>query len=92
MKCIKGYEIKVLRSGAGYYLGTTDKEGFPNCRMSTNYYKTETLAAWALLNNVFSERECIENVSCNNGAGCFNISPRGIVWPGFLLKTKEETL
>ena len=40
MKCVNGYEIKPLKSAAGWYMGTTTPEGWPNCRITTHYYKT----------------------------------------------------
>lgn len=39
-KCIKGYELKVFKSPAGYYVGTVDEEEIPNCKIS-GYYKKE---------------------------------------------------
>lgn len=38
-KCYKGYELQVCKSAAGYYIGTMDEEGIPNCRL-TDYAKT----------------------------------------------------
>lgn len=68
MKCIKGYEIQALRSGAGWYLGTLDEEGFPNCRVSTQYAKTAEDAEKLPLDR---QCGCIENEWCNGGKGCF---------------------
>lgn len=69
MKCKKGYEVKPLKSAAGYYLGTVDEHGFPNCRISTQYAKTREDA----LNYLIADRQinCIENEFCNHGRGCF---------------------
>lgn len=39
-KCRKGYEVQVCRSGAGYYLGTLDEYGCPNCRLTSQYART----------------------------------------------------
>ena len=64
--CRRGYEIQVLRSGAGYYLGTVDEEGFPNCRISSGYAKTRELAE-----NLLPDRVCMENTFCNGGEGCY---------------------
>lgn len=67
MKCRKGYEVEALNSGAGWYLGTVDEEGFPNCRISQNYAKTEKEAA-----SLVMDRQCAsENCFCNGGKGCF---------------------
>lgn len=64
-KCARGYEIEVLRSGAGYYLGTVDEIGCPNCRI-TNYFADRD----ELLNSAFVERKCPENDFCNKSCGC----------------------
>lgn len=39
-KCKKGHEVKVMRSAAGYYRGTADEQGYPNCRLTTRYKTT----------------------------------------------------
>lgn len=67
MKCRKGYEVEVMKSPAGYYLGTKDKEGFPNCRIS-GYCKSEELAPYLIPSR---QTNCIENEYCNEGRGCF---------------------
>ena len=75
MKCIKGFEVEVMKSPAGYYLGTKDSEGFPNCRIS-GYCQMLEIAEYLLDENVedFANRQtgCIENEFCNGGRGCFN--------------------
>ena len=68
MKCRKGYEVKPLRSGNGWYLGTVDEEGFPNCRVSKNYAETEFKASLLPMDRQVG---CIENEFCNGGKGCF---------------------
>ena len=68
MKCRKGYEVKPLRSAAGYYLGTVDDEGFPNCRISSNYAETEFKATLLPMDRQF---HCMENEFCNECKGCF---------------------
>lgn len=62
--CQKGYRISVLRSAAGYYIGTADEDG-PYCRLS-GYAKSPDDPALNM------ERECIENQWCNGGSlsGC----------------------
>ena len=67
-KCIKGYEVKVMKSPAGYYLGTCDEDGFPNCRISS-YCHTEEIASYLIPNR---QTGCIENEYCNKGRGCFS--------------------
>lgn len=55
--CNGGYELKVMRSGAGYYIGTFDAEFYgPNCR-ATGYFRTEEEA----LNSEFFPRDAVEN-------------------------------
>ena len=68
MKCKRGFEIKVCKSNL-VYLGTTDEDGFPNCRCS-DYFKDEKAAQFALENG-FEERRCMENSFCNGYMGCF---------------------
>ena len=66
MKCIKGYVVEVMKSPAGYYLGTRDPEGFPNCRIS-GYCQSKELAPYLIPNR---QTNCIENEYCNGGKGC----------------------
>ena len=68
MKCIKGYEVEVMNSPAGYYLGTRTPEGFPNCRIS-GYCQNKELAPYLVMSRQWG---CIENEYCNEGKGCFN--------------------
>lgn len=70
MKCRKGYEVKPMQSGAGWYLGTVDEEGFPNCRVSRNYAETEFKASLLPMDRQFG---CVENEFCNGGKGCLLI-------------------
>lgn len=53
-----GYHLplKVLKSGAGYYIGTSDR-GSPVSRESAEYYRTEAEAQYALDNNTFTQRD-----------------------------------
>jgi hypothetical protein len=51
--CGKAMEIRVLRSAAGYYIGTRCEEcGCPNSRES-GYYKTSEAAAKDLKNDCY---------------------------------------
>lgn len=70
MKCRKGYEVMALKSNMAY-IGTLDEDGFPNCRCSTEYFKTIEEAKQALANGTFTVRYCMENNFCNKGEGCF---------------------
>lgn len=53
--CDLKLELRVLRSGAGWYLGTFDKEG-PVSRESLEYWDTEDQADHALLYNLWTQR------------------------------------
>mgnify|MGYP006974622651 CR=1 FL=1 len=68
MKCKKGYNVKPLKSAAGYYIGTLDNVGFPNCRISSGYAGSEEEAVMLPLDRQIG---CIENEFCNEGKGCF---------------------
>lgn len=67
MKCKKGYEIKCLKSAAGYYIGTLDNDGFPNCRIS-GYFKEEVEP------KVFrmTRMDAMENQFCHGYSSCIN--------------------
>lgn len=72
--CVKGHEVKILNSVAGYYIGTTEldddsKIKCPYCRVS-GYYKTKELAENALSKNEFVDRDAVEIMLCNGGEGC----------------------
>lgn len=67
MKCIKGKEIQVLRSAAGYYIGCYDEDG-PCCRIS-GYYSDKERAETALEKKLFF-RDAEEISFCNKGWGC----------------------
>ena len=49
--CKKGLKIRVLRSN-NYYIGTTDEEGVPNCRLS-GYFNTRKQACTMLNSGIF---------------------------------------
>ena len=74
MKCRKGFDLEVMQSGAGYYIGTRDDEGFPNCRITGYYSKkgAELALKEDFENKIFLHmRICVENNFCNDGKGCF---------------------
>ena len=48
--------LEVLKSNAGWYIGTT-KNMMPNSRDSVEYYPTREMAQTALTNNTFTRRE-----------------------------------
>lgn len=57
--CQKDYEVQILNSAAGYYVGTVDEDGLPNCRLSHYYGKTPDDEVMNI------QRECEENQFCN---------------------------
>lgn len=67
MKCKKGFNITVCKSAAGYYIGTVDEDGVPNCRIS-GYADNEKDADSLSMSRQFG---CVENEYCNGGRGCF---------------------
>lgn len=67
LECIRGHKIEVLKSGAGYYIGTRDNDGFPNCRISMFYAPTEIDAL-----RLVEDRSYASEVKyCNHCMGCF---------------------
>ena len=80
MKCNKGLEVQVLKSAAGYYIGTMieDKEmkcEVPNCQISVNYFRTEEKAKEAMAAG-FQQRTCMENQYCAGARGCGIVIPK----------------
>lgn len=72
-KCNRGYELQVLSSAAGFYIGTITNEGEPMCRFSAQYYKTRARAEEVLETERFERNNSIENQYCRNPYGsCFN--------------------
>lgn len=67
MKCKRNYEVKVMKSNAGYYRGTADEQGFPNCRLTTRYAKTIEDAEHLPLDR----QTASENQFCNGCGRCF---------------------
>ena len=64
IKCDKNREIKILKSAAGYYLGSVDKNGDPYCRCSRYYYEEDSSIQIHLDNGTLPIRRCIENELC----------------------------
>lgn len=71
MKCIKGYDIKIMKSNAGYYIGTRDGEGFPNCRISDYRETPGTISDYNLARMVYA----MENQYCNGCRNCVTGEP-----------------
>jgi hypothetical protein len=69
--CVKGNEVEVLSSFAGYYIGTRDDETGPCCKISVDYWKKKEDAQEALKTGNFQQRyDAPENVFCHMGQGC----------------------
>ena len=64
--CKKGYEVKPFKCFSGWYLGTMDPEGGPNCRLSQSYAKTAKEAEKLDLMRC----NAMENQFCAGGEGC----------------------
>lgn len=69
MTCIKGKEIKPMKSAAGWYMGTSDENGLPYCRITAHYYSS---AKDAEENMVKDYRYCQENNWCSRGMSCYD--------------------
>jgi hypothetical protein len=50
------HAVRVLRSNAGYYIGTASGNGSPISRESQEYYPTEVDAINAILDNSWTQR------------------------------------
>lgn len=49
--------LTVLRSGAGFYIGTRDEDGGPVSRESKEYFQSPELAQQALDHGTWTQRE-----------------------------------
>ncbi len=50
------FRLQVLKSNAGYYIGTADENGLPCSRESDGYWDTHTQAQTALENGQWSQK------------------------------------
>lgn len=66
MKCVRGFEVKPMKSAAGWYMGTMTAEG-PQCRMTNKYYRTPEEAEKNMQKDY---RYCEENNFCSKGRVC----------------------
>lgn len=64
--CKKGYEVRPQKSAAGYYMGTVDGDGCPNCRLTTQYSKDKNGAYQLPLDR----QAATENRFCNRTGKC----------------------
>ncbi len=67
MKCVKGHEIKPMKSAAGWYMGTSE-DGMPYCRITAHYYESAKEAEKHMLTDY---RYCEENNFCSRGRSCY---------------------
>ena len=57
--CKKQLPLKVLRSAAGFYIGTFDDEIGPYSRESIEYYPTQALAETALEQGTWTQKQSL---------------------------------
>lgn len=55
--CGKKLELQVMRSNAGFYIGTSDEEGYPFSRESVEYFKNEREAIKAFATESWTQKE-----------------------------------
>lgn len=70
MICVKGLELKVCKTPAGFCIGTTDEDGLPNCQLSQNFFDTTEKAQKALDDNSFIPAMSDANRFCSGGKAC----------------------
>jgi hypothetical protein len=54
--CARRAELQVLKSQAGWYIGTVNDEGLPCARESQEYWPTQELALQALQNDNWKQK------------------------------------
>lgn len=54
--CQQDLSLRVLRSAAGYYIGTCDEDGMPCSRESVEYFRKEVDADQALRGGRWTQR------------------------------------
>jgi len=69
--CNKGFDIKVLKSNAGCYIGTLDHDGSPYCRL-TDYFESERAAQAALDSGNAVIRKAVEIEYCSKNNRCLS--------------------
>lgn len=68
--CKRGLQVFPMKSAAGWYMGTRDVDGYPNCRITREYAETREECLKLVLNRQIG---CMENEFCNGGKGCFDV-------------------
>lgn len=76
MLCVRGHEIKALKSAAGWYIGTVDEFGCPYCRISISYYEIEEEAK-KMMAEGFAIKDYGENEWCFMTAGGYSCFKKG---------------
>ena len=69
--CNKGFDIKVLKSNTGCYIGTLDHDGSPYCRL-TDYFESERAAQAALDSGNAVIRKAAEIGYCSKNNRCLS--------------------
>lgn len=54
--CARRAELQVLKSQAGWYIGTVNEDGLPCARESQEYWPSEALALEALTNDTWTQK------------------------------------
>jgi hypothetical protein len=54
--CARRAELQVLKSQAGWYIGTVTEDGLPCARESREYWPSEELAFDALANDTWTQK------------------------------------
>lgn len=67
MKCIKGFDVQVLHSPNGFYMGAVDCDGNPICRLSSKHERSREKAKSLVLDRQGDK----ENIQCNGCGKCF---------------------
>ena len=75
MKCVRGHEIKALKSAAGWYIGTVE-DGFPYCRISISYFEAKEEAE-DMMRDGFAIKDYGENEWCFMTAGGYSCFKKG---------------
>jgi hypothetical protein len=57
----RGHELKILKSAAGFYIGSIDSDGYPLSRVSEEYWPKAQQAEKAFGNDTYTTRESWEN-------------------------------
>lgn len=73
MYCTKGFEISVIESSSGFYIGTLTRDGQRKCRLSKFYFMTREDAQKAIVAMHFDQLINPHNLTCSNGRPCLGV-------------------